>query len=133
MECLVYWTSWLLCCPQGALTLRWSRAKRWRLSSAENTDLHTSCGNMPTENTKPSVRALGFNQRRQKMNTGCDDSDNTPEVELLLLCIFSCQVGLLVTLTHSSRHQVFHCYYFCQLLEQKCKRLSLTLELLLNH
>lgn len=47
-ECLVYWTSWLLCRPQGALTLWRSRAKRWRLSIAENTDLHTSCGNMRT-------------------------------------------------------------------------------------
>lgn len=46
-ERLVYLTSWLLCGPRGPLTLRQSGTEKRRLSSAENTSLHTSCSNKP--------------------------------------------------------------------------------------
>lgn len=56
MSC-VYRTSWLLCRPLGPLTPRRSEMESRRLSSAENTHLHTWCGN------RPNVCSSSWNER----------------------------------------------------------------------
>lgn len=56
MSC-VYRTSWLLCRPLGPLTPRRSEMESRRLSSAENTHLHTWRGN------RPNVCSSSWNER----------------------------------------------------------------------